>query len=236
MKKSTFKVLSMSLLISFAFVDSHAQGRSKNEKVKYRFNTGLVLGINFSQIDGDYFHGYNKKGIRAGLKSMYYVDEKIDLTTGVYFVQRGSRFAGSNANKSVPITERRIHLDYIEIPFSLTFKSHKEHGGMIRIDLGGSFSRLFNSQVTEVIRPFSNEISYASYEEQFRKNEINFIAAIDYFFLRKLGIGIQYTHQLNQLYHDPNFVLEDGSIIKLTKELKYLRNFQFGLQLTYHLN
>jgi len=231
MKKSTFKVLSMSLLMSFVFADSHAQGRSKNEKVKYRFNTGLVLGINFSQIDGDYFHGYNKKGIRAGLKSMYYIDEKIDLTTGVYFVQRGSRFEGSLANKSAPMPDRKIHLNYIEVPFTLTFKSYKK-----RFDLGGSFSRLFSSQVTEVIRPFLNDISYASYEGQFRKNEINLIAAINYFFLRKFGIGVQYTHQLNQLYHNPNFLTEDVFYIKGTKDLEYLRNFQFGLQLTYHLN
>lgn len=45
-------------------------------------------------------------GIRAGLKSMNYLDKKTLPHTGVYFVQRGSRFEGPLANKSVQVANR----------------------------------------------------------------------------------------------------------------------------------
>lgn len=236
MKRRIFLLVITCILLCLVVVDSYAQRKSKYEKRKQRFNAGLILGLNFSQIDGDHFHGYDKSGLRMGIKRMFYLDEVFDITTGVSYVQRGSRFENAQEALAGDNSFRKIHLDYIEIPVFITYKLHKTMGRMYRIDFGGSFSRLFNSQITETIRPFIRQVSYASYEDQFLKNEINLMTAITYFFTRKIGFGLQYTHQLNHLYYDPNYEAKAGNWGRGTNDVKYMKNFQFGVQLTFHLD
>lgn len=139
-----------SFFLSFSLVEVHAQKRSKREvREKYRFNTGLILGINYSQIEGDLRQGFNKKGLRAGLKSLFYLNETFDITTAILFVQRGSRFKAFNRRSLDGSNDRKIHLDFIEIPLLITYKIYKP-AGLYRLDIGGSFGRLINANVQEI--------------------------------------------------------------------------------------
>ena len=235
MKSITCILLLTSLLVSLINVDSQAQYRSeKGKKNKYRFNAGLMLGINFSQIDGDNFSGFNKRGLQASLKGMIYLNKKWDVTTGITFVQRGSRFEDHRTG-ILDKNSRKIHLDYVEVPLLLTYKKLQQNGRGVRLDIGGSFARLFNSKVEEVITPFSEVFSYGTLEEQYTNNEFNVLAGASYFFNRRIAIGFQFTYQLNKLYDNPAFSYDPLTWCRPFKDVEHLRNYQFGVQLIYHL-
>lgn len=236
MKKITFLLLFISLLISSTLVESQAQYRSSNgKKNKYRFNAGILVGANVSQIDGDNFSGFNKSGIQAGVKGMIYLNKKLDVTTGISFVQRGSRFERHRSGILDRKNDRKIHLNYIEVPILLTFKLLQKNGKGVRLNIGGSFARLFHSEVKEVITPFIEVFSYGALQDQFNNNEFNAVAGLSYFFHHRIGIGIQFSHQLNKLYDNPDFYYDQTFWCRPLKDVEYLRNYQVGVQLIYHI-
>jgi len=236
MKKFIYLTLITSLLIGLTVVESTAQYRSKTGyKNKYRFNAGIVLGANFSQIDGDHYSGFDKRGIRAGVKGMIYLNKKLDITTGITFVQRGSRFEDYRSGVLNRKNDRKIHLNYIEVPLLLTYKLLKKDGKGYRIDLGGSFARLFNSEIKEVVTPFTEVYQYGILEDQLQSNEFNFMAAASYFLNSRLGIGLQFTLQLNKLYNNPNFFYDPNDWDTPYKDVEHLQNYQVGVQLIYHI-
>jgi len=236
MRKLIFITLITSLLISLTLVDCQAQYRSKKGKrSQYRFNAGFVLGVNSSQIDGDHFAGFNKTGIRVGVKAMIYLHKKWDVTTGISFVQRGSRFEDFRSGILNRKTDRKIHLDYIEVPLLLTYKLLQKNGSGYRINFGGSFGRLFNSEVIEVLPPFAEIIEYGALQNQFQKNEINLMTDLSYFFNSRIGLGFQFTLQLNKLYDNPNYNYTADQWREAKNDIRQLQNYQFGIQLTYHV-
>jgi len=65
MLKVTKLALYFSIVLAFLFTSSaHAQKYYEDD---YRtFFGGLLLGTNFSQVDGDNYAGYNKTGLNVG--------------------------------------------------------------------------------------------------------------------------------------------------------------------------
>ena len=118
----------------------------------------------------------------------------MDITTGITFVQRGSRFEDHRSGLLNKENNRQIKLDYIEIPLLLTFKILQKNGKGGRVDLGGSFARLFNSEIKEVVTPFTEVIAYGSLQEHFKSDEFNFIVGASYFFHRRIGLGLSLIH------------------------------------------
>ena len=236
--KKVLLLIILSFIICLVLPSTNsAQSRYKKEKrKKYRFNAGLVLGVNFSQIDGDLFSGFNKNGIRAGIKSMYYLNEKFDITTGINFVQRGSRFEIVKGRRLNRETDRIIHLDYIELPIFLTYKILDNTGKGVYINLGGSFSRLFNSEITETVFPLREDVVYGDFQDNFNKDEFNLMGEAHVFFNRRVGIGVQATYQLNKLFVNENYQYMPNLWISSFQDVEFLRNYQIGLLLTYHLN
>lgn len=236
MKKVLLLLSITSLLLSFSLAEAQAQKRSRKEaREKYRFNAGLILGINYSQIDGDLRRGYNKKGLRAGLKSLFYLNETFDITTAILFVQRGSRFKAFNRGSLDGRNDRKIHLDFIEIPLLITYKIYKPTG-LYRLDVGGSFGRLINANVKEIRTRFIEDVFYSDLIDDFDKNEFNFMMAGSYFPTNRVGVGVQYTYQLNRLYFNPEYTYDPSLWQTSFRPVEFLRNYQFGFFLTYHLN
>ena len=236
MKKVLFLLLFTSLLIGLSVVESQAQHRVKKSKKKdYRFNAGLVVGLNFSQVDGDNFFGFNKNGLLTSLKGIMYLNERLDITTGITFVQRGSRFEDYQTGRLDRKHHRQIRLDYIEIPLLLTFKKLQKDGKGRRFDIGGSFARLFHSDIKEAITPFTEDFSYSALEGQFNNNEFNFIAGISHFFNSRMGLGLQFTYQINKVYDNPTIRYDLLNWNNPIKDVAYLRNYQITIQATYHI-
>lgn len=161
------------------------------------FFGSVVLGTNLSQINGDDLAGYDKYGITGGFKIDYPVKEAMDLTAELLFSQRGSR------DRKSPL---RINLDYIEIPFLISYRDwyiEKEKYDKVRIECGLSYGYLFNVS--------SNFKSIDKFLDQIKEHDVSVIGGVGYMFTSKVGISLRYTRALSKMLVNPN--LQNGGLL-----------------------
>lgn len=115
------------------------------------FYGGLLLGANFSQVDGDNYAGYHKAGLNAGGIMYIRLEEQLAASIELNYAQKGSRSNKIQASNSrqYAVEKYYIDLNYAEIPLQLNyFDRRKSHFG------GGlSYSRLISSKETIVTTP-----------------------------------------------------------------------------------
>ena len=87
------------------------------------FNTGLIAGISGSQIEGDGYGGYRKLGFIGGGFVGLDLSEKVSSQFEIYFINKGS-FDAAHPDKG-DYDKLSINLNYIEVPFFLSYKSNK---------------------------------------------------------------------------------------------------------------
>lgn len=231
----------IALLTSLPSADLDAQYRSRHKKVKHRFNAGLVLGFGLSQIDGDQYTGFDKVGLRGGLKGSIYIHPRLDIVVGLLYNQKGSRFEDKSSTLYHRNRGRVLHFDYMEVPLMISFKMEKDKEAGYILETGFSYARLVNTRIEEVIQDPNQHVSFAAIVPAFNSNEFNYIASLNYFFNRHIGLGVVYTIQLNETYH--NILLDNqgprssASAFRTDPTLKipYLRNYQLSFQLVYNI-
>jgi hypothetical protein len=97
------------------------------------FKTGVILGLNGSQVDGDGYGGYNKLGFIVGGFTNTNISEKWSTQFEIYFINKGS-FKAAHPDKG-DYRMFNLNINYIEIPLSLRYKYHKF---MLELGLYGS--------------------------------------------------------------------------------------------------
>jgi len=236
------KVLCIILLLSLLTPQVNAQYGSKLKKQRYRFNAGLMAGVSFSQLDGDNYSGFDKRGLRTGVRGSIFVTERLDVTLGFLLNQGGSRFDIQSNYADFGTRARKIHFDYMETPLLLTIKEGKFNGKGFILDLGFSYAKLVNSKVEEDKPVPNNAVSFESLEPRFKSDALFFVIAGNYFFNKHLGLGLNYNYQLNKAY--TNLINDDisgprtvSNINGLTQRetISLLRNYQVSIQLIYQV-
>jgi len=87
-----------------------------------RFDAGLIAGFNASQVEGDYFKGYNKAGIVAGIYVQTDVAPAVVAGMEIKYSQKGSR---RPYNPKQPDVDKYImRLGYIDIPVFMAFRAN----------------------------------------------------------------------------------------------------------------
>jgi len=86
-----------------------------------RFNAGIMIGGDASQVDGDTYDGYHKYGYLGGAYVTLQVSEHSSFQMELEYIQKGSRRADTNVSGG---NEYLLRIHYIEIPFlyQYTFK------------------------------------------------------------------------------------------------------------------
>jgi len=108
------------------------------------FYGGLLLGTNFSQVDGDTYAGYHKVGLNMGGIMYARLDEDLAFSMELLYTQKGSRghYEVGIPNTNLLIKTFQINLNYVEIPLQINyFDRRKSHFGT-----GFSYSKLLNSE------------------------------------------------------------------------------------------
>ncbi len=235
MKKLFYPVFCL-LLCSFLLPQQmDAQYRKRGKRAKHRFNAGVVVGMNVTQMDGDLYTGFDKIGLRAGAKGSMYLNQKMDLVFELLYSQKGSRFENLPIGSVRETKGRAIKLQYMEVPvlLNMKFKDTEEKG--YSLEVGFSYGRLIDYEVEEKIIP--GQVSYTAMTDDFNSNEFNAIAGLNYNFSRHFALGVQANVQLNKLYVNPNFDTEpEGSyqyVIDPDRQVPFLRNYLFTVQAIY---
>ncbi len=126
------------------------------------FSGGLILGGNFTQVDGDTFYGYHKVGINAGGVVYVHFSPVYGASMELDYTQKGSR--GEIVTESPYIGEYVekyfMNLNYVEVPVTFHAISHG-----CDFEAGLSYARLIHSSesveadVPVVIDPVLNRFN-----------------------------------------------------------------------------
>jgi hypothetical protein len=147
-----------------------------------RFNGGVVLGMNVSQIDGDTWGGYNKAGLVGGA----YVFTKFQNNWGA---QMEIRYAAKGSAPSInnPL-HLKIRLQYVELPLIATYDLTKK----FEVHAGGSFGYLFSAAQNE---------GYGYQEfRQFDKYGVEACVGMRYNLLDNLSVGARFAYSVIPIY------------------------------------
>ncbi len=153
------------------------------------FYGGLILGANFTQIDGDNFAGYRRVGINTGGVVYIKLDEHLAGSMEVLLSQKGSRATYAQVTAAGQyITKYGVDLTYGEIPVMINyFDSRKSH-------FGGGFSY---SQLAA-----SNEYMNANYtipklsDYPFKKKDINLLLSGSLHMYKGLFLNLRFQYSI----------------------------------------
>ena len=216
-------------------VSAFAQGKRKqyipnNE----RFNAGLIIGLNASQIDGDYYKGFNKFGLTGGIRGITRLTPNFDFNVEILYSKKGSKiFHNRYAAPGRAMEKRFIDLTYIDVPFFFKLMSpRKEHS--FHIEFGAIYSRLFQSKVQENVANNPSEFVYQAIIDDFKNSEISVLGGIGYTWQNGFSINYRYTFSMQNLYRGDAFGSASYDLI-IDQPVTFLRNYYYSLTLSYSL-
>ncbi len=128
--KYKYPFLLFSLLLAFSFTL-----RAQNNN---RFEAGLKIGVNGSQIDGDGYTGWDKAGLNLGVFARTDFSEKWGMQFDLLYSQKGSRDPQDADNNK--FNYYLIRLDYVEVPVLAQYSFSR-----FRAEFGPTFGVLVNS-------------------------------------------------------------------------------------------
>ncbi len=107
------------------------------------FDGGILLGANFTQVDGDSYFGYHKVGLNAGGVVYVHFTKVFGASLELTYSQKGSR--GESVVESPAIgtyvTKYFMNLNYVEVPVTLHVITHH-----IDVEGGVSYAQLVKSK------------------------------------------------------------------------------------------
>jgi len=136
--KST-KIIAILLVMLLPVVKGNAQYYDEQYT---QMVAGLIGGVNFTQVDGDGYKGYNKVGVNAGgiiylpFRNMDLpIEGTIALSMEVLYSQKGSR--GNDPVGQYGINRQTINLHYAEVPFQINyFRGARKSGFGLGLGVG----------------------------------------------------------------------------------------------------
>jgi hypothetical protein len=151
---------------------SGAQSYYEDEEEMRTFYGGLLLGGNFSQVDGDFYAGFRKAGLNAGGIVYAKLGNKIAASMEILFSQKGARgHKARESNTGIYVIQKyNIDLNYAEVPLMINyFDKHRSHFGA-----GVSYSQLISSSERIQTNPVY-PVADLNKVYPFKKYDLNFV-------------------------------------------------------------
>jgi len=163
------------------------------EEQKRLFYGGLLVGANFSQVDGDYFAGYHRVGINVGGIVYAQLAEHVALSMEILYSQKGSKsdiVKPVNVNGTPVFIEKyAISANYAEVPVMINyFDKRKSHFGV-----GLSYSQLVSSDETITTNPVMTP-DFTQYP--FKKYDLNALAGVQLHLVQGLFLNIRFQYSV----------------------------------------
>ncbi len=154
------------------------------------FYGGLLIGTNFTQVDGDDFAGYDKTGLNVGAIVYTTLDENVAASMEILYSQKGSEAHYAQIlQPGIYFTNYGIKLNYAEIPIMINyFVKHKSNVGA-----GLSYSRLANSSEYITTSP-PQYFDLNKYP--FKKDDLNLLLGGNVHFWKGLYLNIRFQYSL----------------------------------------
>jgi hypothetical protein len=111
------------------------------------FRSGLRLGLNASQVDGDHMGGYRKAGPVAGLYVNYPFSKKWAGQFEMLYSQKGSKRQFSVTTGGGPGDWNKLTLHYVEVPVLVEYTMNKK----LKVQAGLGAAYLFGAQLEDLL-------------------------------------------------------------------------------------
>ena len=157
------------------------------------FNGGLILGMNFTQVDGDTYYGYHKVGLNAGGTVYVHFTQSFGASMEILYSQKGSR--GEDVLESPAIGTYVIkyfmNLNYVEVPLTLHLIVHK-----FDLEAGMSYAYLIKSSEwvladqPVLIDPVANAFS---------KTDLEYIFGMSRKLYKKLYVNARFQYSITSI-------------------------------------
>ncbi|HEY9177417.1 MAG TPA: outer membrane beta-barrel protein [Flavipsychrobacter sp.] len=196
-RRSIYRLVAACVISLFA-VGAQAQNYYiDNERT---FFGGLVGGVNFAQVSGDNYRGFDKIGMNVGGKVYLPLTSEIVASIEILYTQKGS--VGKEATiagimKGVSVSNYSISLDYAEVPVMINYF----FPGKTHIGVGLSYGRLVRSSEKGITVPDQN-FDPAKYP--FSKSAIDFILDGNIRVYKGLFINPRFQYSMIKLRNEKN--------------------------------
>ena len=160
------------------------------------FYGGAIVGVNFAQVDGDYFAGYHKIGFNGGAIVYAQVARHVALSMEILYSQKGSKSHIPEPSLTLPntyIIKYGIAANYVEVPVMINyFDKRKSHFGV-----GVSYGRLVNSHETLDIDS-SNTVHSIDLNAKypFAPNALDFLAGVELHLWKGLFLNVRFQYSM----------------------------------------
>jgi hypothetical protein len=160
----------------------------------HQFKADLIMGLNFSQLDGDGLFGFDKLGLRGGIGISYPLSKSKTVGIAILYDQRGSR-----SRARVGSNREFINLNYISLPLMLSTYSWWQDGtDYYKIRLSGSITP------ARLISTSSSIPSFDQATDQFKRWDLSLGLGVDYAFGRRHSVEIRIDRSVLRIYNIPN--------------------------------
>ncbi|HQU57910.1 MAG: PorT family protein [Phaeodactylibacter sp.] len=218
------------LLLS-CFSWSDASGQSRRRAPQQRFRAGLLLGGNFSQVDGDKYNGYHKASLLMGLQASAVLSRQSELGVELLYLRKGSKTETSSSLSSVKgLRNRHLDFQYAAVPLYLRYRWKKE-GPSGFVEGGFSYARIVGIRITEPSSP-TDGLLFRDIEGDLQRNEFSILAGLGQEFTKNLGLKLRYSIALNKLYENPE-PPPPRTLSTAPPRIDYLRNYYWALMVFY---
>ena len=175
------------------------------------FYGGAIVGVNFAQVDGDYFAGYHKIGLNVGGIVYAQVARHVALSMELLYSQKGSKSNIPEPSTTLPntyIVKYGINANYAEIPIMINyFDKRKSHFGV-----GVSYGRLVSSNESVQIDS-SNTIKTLDFNTRypFATNAFDVLAGFELHLWKGLFLNVRFQYSIIPIRTDipPNYARAD---------------------------
>ncbi len=154
------------------------------------FNGGLLLGANFTQVDGDSYYGYHKVGLNVGGVVYVHFTHSFGASMELIYSQKGSRgedITGSPAFGTY-VEKYFMDLNYIEVPVTLHYIYHN-----FDLEAGLSYAYLItSSEWIEADQPVVIDPVY----NRFNSTDFEYVFGLGRKLYKKLYANIRFQYSI----------------------------------------
>jgi Outer membrane protein beta-barrel domain len=203
-----------------------------------RFRATGVIGLNFTQLDGDLQQGYHKKGASLGLSSAIIIKPDFDISLEAFYNQRGARPISVGTSQESRY-RTSIDINYADIVTLFNFHAFPSKSKQYYIQtlkIGFSYGKLLNSRIDMRY----NNIKFTEYEQQIlkgiKKDDISLVLGLAWQITPQLGVMFRHSNSLRRIYENKQpLSAPSPSFIPIShKDIRYLNPYHFSLHTFYH--
>jgi hypothetical protein len=188
-KKYLFVALAYLLSIS-GFSQSKNTGNIYNFEEKRFFGSIEANGV-ASQVDGDFYGGYNKVGLSAGAKVAIQFQPLWLMEMGLFYTQKGSRIGKeTTTDLGMTIDKYKLNINCVDVPFSINYIYQQTY----YFGLGLSYNAFLGAK--ESMENYNGTITYEGPEYKFNRHGAEWFLNVVAMANKNLKFQIQYHYSI----------------------------------------